>query len=509
MEHVDAVWDRMEFRTPWSRARELERVASRARALPGLAPRQPAHGGRDRAGVPRRARPARRASRSGLAGYADRLELDGDGRVVVVDLKTTAASPPTSRCATQPPARALPVRRRPRRCRRARGPADGPAEPAAPSWCSSACTDGAPGAVVQAQGVQADEGPERADLRAPAGRAAPLLRAEQFPAVVGPAVPRLPVRAHLPGQERRARGDASEWPCSAPGAGSGRRRSWPRRWASTGSPAPSSGRRSPRPWSPAVVIAGAGSGKTTLMAARVVYLVLTGQVRPDQVLGLTFTTKAASELREPDPRAPLTAAGALDEPGAPDADDVWSPPWRPTTPTPPPAHRARPADRARARHPGRSPTRRATSWARAWSTATRAGRPADRPRRDGDPEPPGPRLRDERAPRRPRARCWPSTTRSGPASCAPRRRSWPARPQDLPRAGRAAPSARSTGARELLGLVAAYRRLKADLGLMDFSDQIELGARLASSSPTSGPPSGRSSAWCCSTSTRTPRSPRR
>ena len=46
-----------------------------------------------------------------------------------------------------------------------------------------------------------------------------------------------------------------------------------------------------------MVIAGAGSGKTTLMAARVVYLVVTGQVRPDEVLGLTFTTKAASELR--------------------------------------------------------------------------------------------------------------------------------------------------------------------------------------------------------------------
>ncbi len=51
------------------------------------------------------------------------------------------------------------------------------------------------------------------------------------------------------------------------------------------------------PLEPAVVVAGAGSGKTTLMAARVVYLVVTGQVRPDQVLGLTFTTKAASELR--------------------------------------------------------------------------------------------------------------------------------------------------------------------------------------------------------------------
>lgn len=50
------------------------------------------------------------------------------------------------------------------------------------------------------------------------------------------------------------------------------------------------------PLEPAVIIAGAGSGKTTVMAARVVWLVGTGQVRPDQVLGLTFTRKAAAEL---------------------------------------------------------------------------------------------------------------------------------------------------------------------------------------------------------------------
>ncbi len=67
------------------------------------------------------------------------------------------------------------------------------------------------------------------------------------------------------------------------------------------------------PLAPAVVIAGAGSGKTTLMAARVVYLVATGQVRPDQVLGLTFTTKAASQLRAK-VREALLAAGLLPEP---------------------------------------------------------------------------------------------------------------------------------------------------------------------------------------------------
>ena len=80
------------------------------------------------------------------------------------------------------------------------------------------------------------------------------------------------------------------------------------------------------PLSPAVVVAGAGSGKTTLMAARVVYLVLTGQVRPDQVLGLTFTTKAASELRGRIRQA-LTDAGALEEldPADAEGEDVLEP----------------------------------------------------------------------------------------------------------------------------------------------------------------------------------------
>ncbi|MFV0435692.1 MAG: ATP-dependent helicase [Leucobacter sp.] len=48
----------------------------------------------------------------------------------------------------------------------------------------------------------------------------------------------------------------------------------------------------------ALVIAGAGSGKTETMANRVVWLVANGLVAPDEVLGLTFTRKAAGELRE-------------------------------------------------------------------------------------------------------------------------------------------------------------------------------------------------------------------
>lgn len=50
------------------------------------------------------------------------------------------------------------------------------------------------------------------------------------------------------------------------------------------------------PLEPLLVIAGAGSGKTATMADRVVWLVANGLVRPDQILGVTFTRKAAGEL---------------------------------------------------------------------------------------------------------------------------------------------------------------------------------------------------------------------
>ncbi|WP_243422811.1 ATP-dependent helicase, partial [Micromonospora globispora] len=50
------------------------------------------------------------------------------------------------------------------------------------------------------------------------------------------------------------------------------------------------------PVEPLLVVAGAGSGKTETMAARVVWLVANQYVRPEQILGLTFTRKAAGEL---------------------------------------------------------------------------------------------------------------------------------------------------------------------------------------------------------------------
>ncbi|MBV8539806.1 MAG: ATP-dependent helicase [Pseudonocardiales bacterium] len=52
------------------------------------------------------------------------------------------------------------------------------------------------------------------------------------------------------------------------------------------------------PGGPTLVVAGAGSGKTETMAARVVWLVANGYVTPEGVLGLTFTRKAAQQLAE-------------------------------------------------------------------------------------------------------------------------------------------------------------------------------------------------------------------
>jgi DNA helicase II / ATP-dependent DNA helicase PcrA len=52
------------------------------------------------------------------------------------------------------------------------------------------------------------------------------------------------------------------------------------------------------PVEPALVVAGAGAGKTETMAARVVWLVANGLVTPERVLGLTFTRKAARQLAD-------------------------------------------------------------------------------------------------------------------------------------------------------------------------------------------------------------------
>jgi DNA helicase-2/ATP-dependent DNA helicase PcrA len=237
------------------------------------------------------------------------------------------------------------------------------------------------------------------------------------------------------------------------------------------------------PLSPAVVVAGAGSGKTTLMAARVVYLVLTGQVRPDQVLGLTFTTKAASELRQRI-RGALAEAGALEEPE--EGGDVLEPTvltynayaaglltdhglrigHEPDTRVITDAARyqlgARVVDRhtGEVRHLSDHPeTVIQNLLALDSAMSEHLVGPDDVRRFDAD------------------ARA--SFQRACDAEAAGKHRTTYLQAIDK---ALSAIDRRS----ELLTLVEGYRRLKADLGLMDFSDQIELGARLAAEQPDVG-----------------------
>ena len=76
------------------------------------------------------------------------------------------------------------------------------------------------------------------------------------------------------------------------------------------------------PPGPLVVIAGAGAGKTETMAARVVWLVANGYARPGEVLGLTFTRKAAGQLLRRVRARLARLAGAGLVPGGSDIADI-------------------------------------------------------------------------------------------------------------------------------------------------------------------------------------------
>ncbi|MER6413079.1 UvrD-helicase domain-containing protein [Streptomyces humidus] len=222
------------------------------------------------------------------------------------------------------------------------------------------------------------------------------------------------------------------------------------------------------PPAPQVIVAGAGSGKTTVMAARVVWLVGTGQVAPEQVLGLTFTNKAAGELAERVRKA-LVRAGVTD----PDVIDPDNPPGEPAIST---YHAF--AGRLLTDHGlriGLEPTARLLADATRYQLAARVLREA-----------PGP---------------YPSLTRSFAdlisdllaldAELAEHL----VRPEDLRRwdAGllqslegarlsnadlRKAPET-AAARRELADLVLRYRAAKRERDLLDFGDQIALAAQLA------------------------------
>ncbi|MER7774094.1 ATP-dependent DNA helicase [Streptomyces sp. NPDC096191] len=222
------------------------------------------------------------------------------------------------------------------------------------------------------------------------------------------------------------------------------------------------------PPAPQVIVAGAGSGKTTVMAARVVWLVGTGQVAPEQVLGLTFTNKAAGELAERVRKA-LIRAGVTD----PDVIDPDHPPGEPVIST---YHAF--AGRLLTDHGlrlGLEPTSRLLADATRYQLAARVLREA-----------PGP---------------YPALTRSFPdlvgdlLDLDSELAEHLVRPEELLTWDtglldslqgvrlsnaelRKVPEA-AAARRELAGLVIRYRAAKRERDLLDFGDQIALSARLA------------------------------
>ena len=238
------------------------------------------------------------------------------------------------------------------------------------------------------------------------------------------------------------------------------------------------------PLEPQVVVAGAGSGKTTVMAARVVWLVATGQVRTDEVLGLTFTNKAAGELATRI-RSALRGAGLLPQRGGP-REPHEEEPEEPTVAT----YNAFAANllAEEGLRIGHEPDTRVIADASRYQLAARAvARYTGHVELLSDHPPTviGYLLALDSA--MTEHLVTPDEVRRFQERERPRFYDALALETFKTKADEIRKVLHTFARREeLLGLVEAYRRLKRELGLMDFSDQIELAARLAVERPEVG-----------------------
>ncbi|MCH1866501.1 ATP-dependent DNA helicase [Nocardioides sp. CFH 31398] len=243
------------------------------------------------------------------------------------------------------------------------------------------------------------------------------------------------------------------------------------------------------PLAPGVVVAGAGSGKTAVMAARVVWLVATGRVQPHEVLGLTFTTKATAELQTRI-RGSLRAAGLLPERGARPVDaadlDGTDEPEEPTVST----YHAYAAAllTEHGLRIGHEPDTRLIADASRYQLAAQAvqGHTAPVAQLTDHPQTVVQNLLALDAemsehlvdPATVRAHDARERQRFVDGMAAEHRKTY----REVNEKAISAIDRRA----ELLDLVAAYRDRKAQLGAMDFSDQIALVARLADERPEVG-----------------------
>ena len=239
------------------------------------------------------------------------------------------------------------------------------------------------------------------------------------------------------------------------------------------------------PLEPAVIIAGAGSGKTTVMAARVVWLIATGRVAPHEILGLTFTTKATAELANRI-RENLTKAHLIDPARLRRTDAEPEEADEPTVAT---YHSY--AANLLAEHGlriGHEPDSRLITDALRYQLAGRAVQRHVRPVDHLTDSPPhaiaGLLALDGQLSEH---LVHPDTLRTHDAADRVKFEQGMAgesRKTYLERNQKAI--AAIDRRRELLELVEGYRALKAQLGLVDFSDQISLAARLAQECPEVG-----------------------